>query len=454
MSEANDAQLVGLSILLQISRRVREAAIAREVGFIAVNESKQLIAYRQSALWLKEEGVSAVSGVPEPDRSSPYVQWLSASFKHWQKGEGCRRINSDQLPEVLAGSWAEWFPFHGVIAPLHAKNGELIGLLLLVRDEEWQDHDLALLSELAAIYAQGFAGFMRQGGALKRAAKLAAASWLRFAVVAALVGAMFLPVRMSVQAPTEVVPRDPFVVRSPLDSVIDRFHVKPNQPVAQGDLLFEFDRTNLSAKHGVAAKAYDVAAEEYRQAAQSALVDDKSRMEITPRRGKMEEKATELSYSRQLLKKTEVRAPRSGIAVFAEQGDWVGKNVSVGERVLTIADPSRVEMLIRLPLSDAIELNLGNPVRLYLLTDPQHPVEGSVRYVSYKPETTTGIAGYKSETAGGGIAVYRIKADFAAGVKPPRIGLTGTARIYGKNVSLGYYLFRRPFTALRQRFGW
>ena len=443
MSEANDAQLMGLSILLQISRRVRDAAIAREIGFIAVNETKQLINYRQSALWLKGEGVSAVSGVPEPDRSSPYIQWLGASFKHWQQGTGCRRIDSDQLPSVLAGSWSEWFPFHGAIAPLHSKNGELLGQLILVRDEEWQDDDLALLSELAAIYAQGFSIFLHRGGVKKRVARFFASSWLRIAVVAALVGAMFIPWRLSVQAPVEVVPRDPFVVRSPLDSVIDRFHVQPNQPVAQGDLLFEFDRTNLSAKQGVAAKAYDVAAEEYRQAAQSALVDDKSRVEITPRRGKMEEKATELSYSRQLLQRTEVRAPRSGIAVFAEQGDWVGKNVSIGERVLTIADPSRVEMLIRLPLSDAIEVNIGNPVRFYLLTDPQHPIEGSVRYVAYKPEV-----------ASSGIASYRIKADFAPGVKPPRIGLTGTARIFGKKVTLGYYIFRRPYTVVRQRLGW
>jgi hypothetical protein len=193
----------------------------------------------------------------------------------------------------------------------------------------------------------------------------------------------------------------------------------------------------------VASKAFEVAAEEYRQAAQSALVDDKSRADITPRRGRMEEKATELSYSRQLLNRVDVRAPRSGIAVFAEQSDWVGKNVAIGERVLTIADPNRVEMLIRLPVADAIEITLGNQVRVYLSTDPHHPLDGTVRYVAYKPEVSPA-----------GIAAYRIKADFDAAVKPPRIGLGGTARIYGKNVTLGYFIFRRPVTAVRQRIGW
>jgi len=316
-------------------------------------------------------------------------------------------------------------------------------MLILFREEPWNGHDLALFKELAAIYAHGFKAHAGQSNFWVKIQNRAFSTGIKTALVILAVAALFYPVRMSVLAPAEVVPKDPFVVRSPLDTVIDKFHVKPNETVRQGQLLFEFDRTNLGAKHGVASKAFQVAAEEYRQAAQTALVDDKYRAEITPRRGKMEEKATELSFSRQLLNKTEVHAPRAGIVVFAEQSDWVGKNVSIGERVLMIADPDKVEMLIRLPVADAIDFELDNPVRLYLSSDPQHPLDGILRYAAYKPETTPA-----------GIAAYRLKADFVSSGKPPRIGLTGTARIYGKKVSLGYYLFRRPLTAIRQRIGW
>jgi hypothetical protein len=193
----------------------------------------------------------------------------------------------------------------------------------------------------------------------------------------------------------------------------------------------------------VASKAFEVAAEEYRQAAQLALLDDKGKAEVMPRLGRMEEKATELSYSRQLFQRLGVRAPRPGIAVFAEQSDWVGRYVAIGERVILIADPAQVEMLINLPVADAIELTLGTPVTLYLSADPQHPLHGSLRYASFKPEITPA-----------GFVAYRLKADFAAGVQYPRIGLTGTARIYGKKVLLGYYLFRRPLAVLRQALGW
>lgn len=443
MIENAENQVIGLSILVQLSRRVREAATEEEIGFIAVNESKQLLPYRQSALWLRGAGVFSVSGIPEPDRSSPYIQWLTECCKLWQTRESVSCCTPQELSGELSRSWGEWAPLHAAIAPLKSKNGSRHGLLVLFREEPWHEHELALLNELASIYAHGFAAYSGRGVLWQGLRKNVFSAGAKIAVSILACSSLFLPVRMSVQAPAEVVPKEPFVVRSPLDTVIDKFHVKPNQAVVAGQLLFEFDRTNLGAKHGVASKAYQVAAEEYRQAAQTAVVDDKFRAEIAPRRGRMEEKATELSYSRQLLKRAEVRAARPGIVVFAEQSDWVGKNVSVGERVLTIADPGRIEMLIRLPVADAIDFELENPVRLYLSSDPQNPLDGTLRYVAYKPETSPA-----------GIAAYRLKADFAATSRLPRIGLTGTARIYGKKVSLGYYLFRRPLTALRQKLGW
>lgn len=443
MSDDSASQVIGLSVLLQLSRRVREAATAEEIGFIAVNESKQLLQYRQSALWIGGKGTVAVSGVPDPDRSSPYVQWLAECCRQWQTVEVCHCSSPELLSGELSRSWHEWAPFNAAIAPLKSKNNQLSGMLILFREEPWLEHDLALLNELASIYAHGLAIHSGQAGFWEKIRRNMFSRSMKTALIILAAASLFYPVRMSVQAPAEVVPKDPLVVRSPLDTVIDKFHVKPNQTVTEGQLLFEFDRTNLAAKHGVASKVYQVAAEEYRQAAQTALVDDKSRAEITPRLGRMEEKATELSFSRKLLNKTEVHAPRSGIVLFAEQSDFIGKNVAIGERVLTIADPNRVEMLIHLPVADAIDFAIDNPVRLYLSSDPQNPLQGILRYAAYKPETTTAD-----------IATYRLKADFTTTSRLPRIGLTGTARIYGKKVSLGYYLFRRPLTALRQRLGW
>lgn len=433
-------QILGLSLLVQLSRRVREAGKAEEIGFIAVNDSKQLIDYRQSALFLDGKGVFSVSGLPTPDPGAPYVQWLKAVFKVWHKVEAVRKAGPEDLPRRLADTWQDWLPAHALIVPLALPGSPPLGILLLAREREWEDQELALLAELCSIYAQGFRA-LNPGKGLGLFAHRRPGKTMRIIAPALIVTALlFLPVRLSVQAPAEVAPKNPFVVRSPLDGVIDYFRIRPNENVVEGQVLFEFDRTNLKSRMGVASKSYEVAAEEYRQTAQMAVSDEKVRSEMEPRRGRMQEKAAELSYSRQLLARVEVKAPRPGIAVFADQNDWVGKNVSIGERVLVIADPTMVEMLIHLPVADAIELSPGTEVILYLTADPQRPRKGKLTYASYKPEVTPA-----------GFVAYRLKADFIPDNEPlPRVGLTGSATIYSSRVSLAYLIFRRPLTVVRQ----
>src|SRR5689334_13296544 len=48
---ALDAQLFGLSTLVQLLKRARHAASAEELGFVMVNETHALLPYRQAALW-------------------------------------------------------------------------------------------------------------------------------------------------------------------------------------------------------------------------------------------------------------------------------------------------------------------------------------------------------------------------------------------------------------------
>ena len=70
----------------------------------------------------------------------------------------------------------------------------------------------------------------------------------RWRLLAVLAAVALFPIRLTVLAPAEVVPAEPFLVRSPLDGVIDHFDVRPNQTVAVGDKLFDLDTTTLRAK--------------------------------------------------------------------------------------------------------------------------------------------------------------------------------------------------------------
>ncbi len=137
-----------------------------------------------------------------------------------------------------------------------------------------------------------------------------------------------------------------------------------------------------------------------------------------------------------------MRAERDGIAVFNDANDWIGVPVEVGQKVLTLADPSQAEVRIWLAVEDGINLEPGSDVALFLNTDPTSPLRAHIRQTSYEPE----------ETSQGELA-FKLKASFEKDQHTPRIGLKGTVKVYGDDVTLLYYIMRRPLSVLRQTVG-
>jgi hypothetical protein len=438
--------------LLQLARRAREARSSEALGFVMVNESLQVLRYRQAALWRTDASlagagqVAAVSGLPAPGAGAPYTQWLTRLFRALQQqrqdadGVRPRTVGAADVPGP-GDEWADWLPAHGLWVPLREGREEdpLLGGLLFAAEQPWQDHDLAVAAELAGSYAHALAAFgeRRRGGAqLKRG--LVFLRRRRWAALALAAVALF-PVQQSVLAPAEVVPRDPFLVRAPQDGVVDRMLVQPNQPVEAGTPLFSLDQTALQTRHDIARKAYDTAQEEYRQSAQTAVTDDKAKLELSMRRGMLQEKGVELAYSAELLGRVQVKAERAGLAVFSDVNDWQGKAVVLGERILTLADPAQVELAIQLPVGERFDVKTGDRVSLYPNADPLSSRQAVVTQVAYSAEPTRD-----------GQVAYRLKAGFQAGEPLPRIGLMGTAKLHGNRVPLIYFALRRPLTSLRQ----
>lgn len=439
-----NASIQGLLGLLQLGQRVRAAVGVEELGFVAVNETRAVLAYRQAALCLGGDvrRVAALSGVPQVDPGTPYVQWLARLFRELGPLSAPRVVDIDALPSLLAEEWRSWLPAHALAIPLlHAKGG-LQGVLLLAREPEWHEEELALAAELGALFGHSLFA-LRPGERWWRALLTALRTrrlWWKVALGLLVLGA--IPVRLSALAPAEVTPVDPFVVRSPLDGVIDRLAVVPNQPVAKDALLFDLDATTLRGRYASARKAYEAALEEYRQSAQLAVTDDKSKLQMAERLGDLKQKQVDLNYTADQLARVQVKAERSGVAVFADVNDWTGKAVSVGEKVLVLADPAKVELTGYLPVGDQLALKTGADVTFYPKASPFTAYYAKVDSVAYKAAPTDE-----------GILAYRVKAHFVGSGAPPRLGLMGTARLYAGHVPLAYLLLRRPLATLRQWVG-
>ncbi|MBB3117617.1 efflux RND transporter periplasmic adaptor subunit [Pseudoduganella violacea] len=430
-----------LAALVALMHRARAAGDAAELGFVIVNESQQLLAYRQAALWREgtRRQVGALSGLSELDPTAPYVQWLAALFRHLaaQPGPDCRPLQAADLPPALAADWASWLPAEVLWLRLGGQ-----GALLLARAEAWTAYERKLAQELAHCYGHALALF-----APRRNLRELAWAWLKPGprqrrLLLALLLAACVPVRLSVLARGEVVARDPFLLRAPLSGVIASIAVQPNQRVARGAPLFSLDATALAGQYALASREREAAQESYRVSAQLAVTDDKGKLAMAQERARLEEKSIAADYSGRELQRLQVTAPQAGVVVFSDRSDWQGKAVVVGEKVMTLADPAQVELAAWLPAAEAMDVAPGARIVLYPNGAPTASHAAEVLRVAYK-----------AEAAEGGLLAYRIQARFTDG-GAPRLGQMGTAKVYGGWVPLAYYVLRRPLTAARQWLGW
>lgn len=441
-----DPRLTGLATLLQLEKEARHADGLDAFGFVAVNQTRRLFPYRLAAFWLAGPSgggrVAAVSGVQMPAADAPFVQWLGALLSAIAKEEPAV-LTADDVKGWIRDDWAGHAPPHAFWLPLKVPGGgSLLGGLWLVRETPWSDADRLLGERLADGYAETLARH-RAGRGWGKAASLAvrrAGIWAGGLAVLALVGA--IPVPLSVLAPAEVVAVDPVVVAAPREGVVGTFHVRPNQMVEADQPLFSLDETEARSRHEVALKTLAVVEAEHRKASQAAFGDRDSLAEQAILLARIDKARAEAAYAQELLERGRVKAPRAGLAVFGDVNDWIGRPVRVGERILTLADPARVEVQVWLPVADAIVVEPGARVSLFLNIAPLDPLPARLHSASY--EATEGPDR---------ILAYRLKARLGDGTSPPRIGLKGTAKVEGGEVALAWYLFRRPLAALRQLLG-
>ncbi|MEO5374886.1 MAG: HlyD family efflux transporter periplasmic adaptor subunit [Alphaproteobacteria bacterium] len=429
-----------LIALLDLQRRVLKAGSPAEVAFIAVNEVHVLVPFRQAALWSGRGGVEAVSGLATPEANAPFLLWLEPVFRHLaRRHPEAAEVTSADLPPVLAEQWSEWMPPCALWVPIGSEAEE--AGLLFAKDHPWRATDRLLLAYLGDAVTAARARFLRPSPFRSWLPRLKSRRG-RIALVLGGILVALMPVTGSVLAPADVVPAHPVVVRSPLDGVVDRIHVRPNDTVTEGQSLFDLDATTLSGRLDVARQAHATAEAEHRQVAQAQVFDQKAKAQVAILQGRMEEKAAEARWLQSQLDRIRVTAPRAGVVVLDDPSDWIGRPVAVGEKVMLVADETDTEIEAWASVADAGEARPGARLTLFLNTAPLSPVRATVRTVAYEAAARPD-----------GTLAHRIRATLEDGSDKPRLGAKGTARIDGDTVPLVWWLFRRPLATVRQTLG-
>ncbi len=437
-----------LATILMLLQRARKAPDVRNLGYLLTNDTSLLIPYRLGLLWLRDDQgggwLAGVSNLPVPDQNTAIARWAAPLFRHLctHYGPEAAPVDRSGLPAPLTTDWTAHLPAHAVWLPLTLAHGPHLGGLLLAREAPWNEAECRLLSHwvggtapILEVLRRKRSGMFFRNLSSRKLLFLAAA-------VAVSLALTFVPVRLNVLAPAEVIPQDPIIVRAPLAGVIDTVAVDPNERVLSGQVLARLDDRELTTRLEIARQGLEVAQTEYQQASRASISSQEAQLRRAIFSVRVEQHRAEVEHIQEQLSRITILAELDGIVIFPDRASLRGRPVRLGERIMTLADPTAASLEIWIPPSDSIAFAENAEVLLFLNIDPERPLLARLLRVAHQ-----------ATLAPDGNFGYRAEALFHAHASTPRIGLRGTAKVYGDSVSLGYYLFRRPLTVLRQTFG-
>lgn len=434
-------------LLLRLEAMARAAPDSIELHHLIVNETRKLNRARQLFLAdISPSGaisITAVTGVAVPDARATLVEGVRSLLEALANERALTEAVDFTLPAYCnnASELASAYPFREMLwVPFIDRSKRVFGGLLSSRESTWTKDEIAITARLADTYAHAIRelvtapAFRRQRLAfLKRKAPIA----IPVAI------ALLFPVSITALAPAEIMAKDPSIVAAPIDGVIDDIAVDPSATVKAGDVLFRYSDITLRNHAEVARRDVAIAEAKLKQSTLLAIGDQRGRHELGIAQAELELKKAELSFATEQLSRSVVKAPRAGLAVYADRKSLIGKPVATGERIMEIADPSRIEVRVDLAVPDAMALRPDSSVKLFLDVDPLRPLQGQVVR-----------SDYRARASDSDVLVFRTYANVDTSEREiPRIGLRGTAQIYGSKAPLLIYLLRRPISAARQWLG-
>ena len=441
---------LAIADILLLQQQLRSKITLNELGYFLVNDTQKIAPYQIGVLYRhfrSHKKIEAISGIPMPVKEAPFYIWLTPICKLLANKNLTEPTiinkNSEICPLTTeqAADWDEFLPPEILWLPFLSVEGESLGGLLLARLENWKTEELRILHYWSHAAAHAVELLSHKKHSIFSTFKqIKTYMWL--VIIAILIGILFIPINLSVLAQAEVVPKNPIVVHAPLEGVIGKVLALPNKEVTKDELLVTLDDTSLKSRLDVAMQELEIAKAEYRRAEQVSVLDREASAEIPMLAARIEQRTAEVDYIKSLLKRINIHAEEDGIAIVHDAYELEGKPVKLGERLLTIAQPDSAELEMWLAVGDSIALPDNAKVELFLNVSPEIPRDAHLRYVNFQAEMSPE-----------GLFAFRARADFPSKRPPPRIGLRGTAKIYGEKVPLYYYLFRRPFAAVRQWLG-
>ena len=442
----NEDKNIKIARLIGLEKKSREARTQDELNFVVVNETRQIFDFVNSYLLLKtptdKYHVKAVSDLATVDRTAPLVTFVENIIND-QTSSNLKEIQNfevDKISRSLKIKKPKNIPDNILLIPIFSPQRGLQGFLITTRNEKFNDNEVELARHLSLTYGHAYNTFLTDFSIKDFLKKnfTGKRSWI---IILSIIFILIIPIKITSTAPVEVVPKNPRLITAPFDGVVKNIIVNNNDKINSGDLLIQIEDTDLKNSFNLAKQSLQVAEKELLRSRQFSFSNNEEKARLAELMAQVDLKKAEVESTSERLKNSKIYADKDGIAIVDQKNNWQGRPVSVGEKIITIANPEKVEFLIWLPVKDSLIIKENTDVKVFLDINPIKPLKGKLKRASYQ-----------SSLSPEEVLSYQISASFE-GEEIPRIGLRGTAKIYGSRVTLYYYIFRKPITYVRQLIG-
>jgi len=439
-------------LMLRINRLNLKAFSAKTFDafkFIILNDTVYVVRYDRAVLWDLTKGKPAVIGISSQSKVNKDAEII----QKWQEFiqaipdiSKAQQITSE-LFKQYRDKWNElqkqtkssvlWLP-------IIVGDKPVAGLWL----EKWEAENEQMSAEVVALLCEflmkGYAAAWEKFTQKLTLKKLGIDKYkMLLVILVAMLLLFIIPVPLRVVAQCEVIPKDPVLITAPLDGIIEQVVVHPGDQIKKGDVVFEYDKRAPLHDLKVAQKEVQIIQAEINRATAMGLADSKSLAELGVLKLKLEKEQVQLDLARYYASRLTMTSPADGVVTLDNPEEWRGKPVKIGEKVMMIGDPNKTKIRIWLPEDDNIALRQDKPITIFLNVDPEKKREAFLEYIAN--ESTVNEKNITSFIA---------EANWVGTPRDVKLGLKGTAVLYGPQVSLFYYIMRKPWATLRHATGW
>ncbi len=435
--------------LLALQKQAMTADSLDALGFIMVNQTFTLVPYDHAIFWVgkpSSPSLKTVSGNLELEKNSDTTQRIKTIIRHHAKD-----LNKTSQPEILSlavedlpKDMREMLDNDDIKAlsflVFQTQQEGVMGGLWMAHNKPVSEAEKVVLQELQESYSTAFS--LQHLRAAKSFANTVILSSKKKMMIAAVIAAIALfPVRLSVTAPAEIISKNPGLVVGQFNGILEQVMVQPGEEVKEGTLLAVMERQSLETKRNAALGELDVSRAKLSQLRREALKNPEKKAEIEQVKADIAAKEIEYDFAQYQLQRTEIRAPRDGVAIFSDVSSLEGRPITTGEQIMQIANPADTQLLARIPSDALVPIRKDVPLSFYLNVNPLVGYEGQISSI-----------GYQSSLDPDGLLTYKVRAQIPQ-ARNMRIGWKGTAKLYGDWTILSYTIMRRPIAALREFIG-